>query len=263
MKDEILRLLPRNHPWADRIQWFATIDSTNTQAKRLASGGGPEGTVLIADHQSAGRGRLGRQFQSPEGQGIYMSVILRPQRPPEQLMHLTCAAAVVMCDALEEAVGIRPGIKWTNDLVFDGRKLGGILTELSVSPKTGLVDWAIIGIGVNCSQQPGDFSREIQSFAGSLAMAAGSPVSRPKVAAAMISGFFQMEQTLHQPWMDRYRASCITLGKEISLVRGQQIQRGRALDVDDRGALVVEFADGRVESVNSGEVSVRGLYGYV
>ncbi len=263
MKDEILTFLPRNHPWADRILWFDTIDSTNTHAKRLAADNAPAGTVLIADCQTAGRGRLGRQFQSPEGQGIYMSVILRPGCPPEQLMHLTCAAAVAMCDALEDAVGIRPGIKWTNDLVFEGRKLAGILTELSVSPKTGLVDWAVIGVGVNCCQRAADFSREIQSFAGSLAMATGCAVSRPEVAAAMISGFFEMEQALFQPWMARYRANCITIGKEISLVRGDLVQHGLALDVDDKGALIVRFSDGSVEAVNSGEISVRGLYGYV
>lgn len=263
MKEEILALLPGNHPWADRIQWFAAIDSTNTQAKKLAFSGAPAGTVLIADRQTAGRGRLGRQFQSPAGMGIYMSVILRPQCPPEALMHLTCATAVAMCDAVESAVGIRPGIKWTNDLVYANRKIAGILTELSVDPKTGLVDHAIIGIGLNCLQTVQDFSQEIQSFAGSLVMAAGKDVSRAHVAAAMIVALSRMNDTLFTDWMGRYRADCMTIGKEISLVRGDSLRHGRALNVDEKGALVVAFTDGTKETVNSGEVSVRGLYGYV
>ena len=148
--------LPGDHPWQDQILCFDTIDSTNTRAKLLAAQGAPHGTVLLADTQTAGRGRLGRSFQSPGGMGIYMSVLLRPKCRPEKLMHLTCAAAVAACDAVEKVCGLRPGIKWTNDLISGKRKLAGILTELSLSPATGLLDYAVIGIGINCHQSAGE-----------------------------------------------------------------------------------------------------------
>ena len=260
MKQEIFRILS-GHPWQDSILWFDTIDSTNTRAKLLAAQGAPHGTVLIADHQTGGRGRLGRQFLSPAGTGIYMSVILRPNCPPARLMHLTCAAAVAMCDAVEAAAGFRPGIKWTNDLVHKDRKLAGILTELGLSPD-GLVAWAVIGVGINCLQTQQDFDPAIRSFAGSVSMFA--PCDRAKLAAAMVQAFEAMDLSQKEAVMTRYRDDCITLGREISLVRADdQPRHGRAVDIDEDGALIVEFAPGIRETVNSGEVSIRGLYGYV
>lgn len=260
MKQDILRSLS-GHPWQDSILWFDTIDSTNTQAKLLAAQGAPHGTVLIADHQTGGRGRLGRQFLSPAGTGIYMSVILRPNCPPAQLMHLTCAAAVAMCDAVEAAAGFRPGIKWTNDLVHQNRKLAGILTELGLAPN-GTVAWAVIGVGINCLQTEADFDPAIRSFAGSVSMFA--PCNRARLAASMVEAFAAMDLSQKAAIMSRYRADCITLGREISLVRADdQPRHGRAVDIDEDGALVVEFAPGVRETVNSGEVSIRGLYGYV
>ena len=250
-----------DHPWRDSIHFFDTIDSTNTRAKALALQGAPEGTVLIADHQTGGRGRLGRTFLSPAGTGVYMSIILRPNCPPAQLMHLTCAAAVTACDAVEAAAGLRPGIKWTNDLVHGSRKLAGILTELGLSPK-GMVDWAVIGIGINCLQREEDFDPSIRSFAGSLSMFA--PCDRARVAAALVEAFSAMELTRKESVMARYRRDCVTLGREVSLVRGNDpVRHGRAVDIDCDGALIVEFAPGIRETVNSGEISIRGMYGYV
>jgi len=262
MKEQIVNLLPASFGWRDSLIWYDTIDSTNTRAKELALSGAPHGTVVTAGHQSAGRGRLGRSFQSPAGMGIYMSVILRPACPPEALMHLTCAAGTAMCDAVETAVGFRPGIKWTNDLVYGMRKLGGILTELGLSPR-GTVDYAIIGIGINCSQQPGDFPPEIRDIAASLSMVTGTHVDYTTLAAAMMEALWKLDLTQKANLLRRYRADCITIGQDISLVRGDSVRYGRALDVDDEGALVVAFPDGVTEAVNSGEVSVRGMYGYV
>ena len=260
MIHEILRQL-NTHPWGGRIHYFDTIDSTNTRAKAMAAQGAPAGTVLIADCQTGGRGRLGRSFLSPAGTGIYMSVILRPDCPPARLMHLTCAAAVAACDAVEAAAGFRPGIKWTNDLVYGDRKLAGILTELSLSP-AGNVDWAVIGIGINCCQKAADFDPAIRSFAGSVAMFA--PCDRARLAAALIDAFSRMDLDRKEETMARYRIGCITLGREVSLLRsGAEVRHGRAVDIDSDGALVVEFTPGVPETVNSGEISVRGMYGYV
>lgn len=266
MKEQILAHLPGDHPWQNQIYWFDSIDSTNTRAKEMAAQGAPHGTVLIAGHQTAGRGRLGRSFQSPAGLGVYLSVILRPNCPPDQLMHLTCASAVAMCDAVAEVTDKRPGIKWTNDLVMEKRKIAGILTELSVNPKNGLVDYAIVGVGVNCSQKSEDFPPEIRGFAGSLSMVTGKEILPFRMAAAMINALCRMDRTLFSsltPLMAQYRSDCITTGHDVSLVRGEDVRHGHAIGITDSGALVVRFADGHTEAVNSGEVSVRGLYGYV
>ena len=265
MKFDIICHLSSNHPWRNSIHWFDTVSSTNTHAKTLAAAGASHGTVLIADSQSAGRGRLGRSFQSPVGSGIYMSVILRPNCPPAQLMHLTCATAVAACDAVETALGFRPGIKWINDLVCAGKKLAGILTELSIDPKTGLVDYAVIGIGINCTQRCEDFPPELRDIACSAAMIADHPIDRSYLAAALIGSFEQMSQdlfTAQTATMKRYRQDCVTIGAEVAVIRGEQRRCGKALDITEEGALLVAYSDGHIEAVNSGEVSVRGLYGY-
>ena len=262
MKAAILSWLPQNFPWEENICWFDTIDSTNDALKVMARQGAPHGTVVLSDHQTGGHGRRGRSFHSPAGSGVYMSVLLRPECKATELMHLTCAAAVAMCDAVQAAAGFRPGIKWTNDLVSGKRKLGGILTELGFSPQ-GEVDYAIIGVGINCSQQETDFPHEIQSIAASLTMVAGQSVDRFQIAAAMMEAFQKMDLAQKERILHTYRKDCITIGQNISLVRGDAVRYGTALDVDSDGALIVRFSDGTIEAVNSGEVSVRGMYGYL
>jgi len=263
MIQQVLNYLPGDFPWQNQIQWFETIESTNTYAKQLAAAGVPHGTVLLADHQTGGRGRMGRSFVSPTGTGIYLSVLLRPECVPQQLMHLTCAAGVAMCDAVENTCGLRPGIKWTNDLVFQNRKLGGILTELVVTPGSTA---AIVGIGINVCQTVSAFPPELQSFAGSLAMFSAQMPSRALLAANMIRALYAMSQRLlpdKQTVLEQYRLDCITLDTDVSVVRAGEVRHGHAIDIDGDGALIVRFHDGHTETVNSGEVSVRGMYGYV
>ena len=265
MKEQILRLVSPEYPWKDRFFFLPETDSTNDCLKKLAAEGAPHGTVVLSDHQTGGHGRRGRSFLSPAGVGIYLSILLRPECPPARLMHLTCAAGVAMCDAVEKSVGFRPGIKWTNDLVYGKRKLGGILTELRLNPQ-GLVDYAIVGIGINCCQSPQDFPSEIREIAGSLSMVTGQMVDRIRVAAAELDALYAMSRDLltrQEAILAQYQKDCITIGQEISLVRGDEVRHGKALDVDGEGALVVLFPDGHTEAVNSGEVSVRGMYGYV
>ena len=265
MKEQILKHLSPAYPWKEQLSFFPTIDSTNDTLRALAKAGAPQGTALIADHQTGGHGRRGRNFHSPEGVGVYLSILLRPDCPVSELMHLTCATAVAMCDAVEISAGFRPGIKWTNDLVDRKRKLGGILTELGFNAR-GNVDWVIVGVGINCSQQPGDFPEEIRDMAGSLSMIAEKPIDRAKVAAAMLDALYSMSEDMilrKEQILTRYRADCITLHQDVVLVRGDENRYGRAIDIDPEGALLVRFADGHTETVNSGEVSVRGMYGYV
>ena len=263
MKEQILSFLPGDHPWQNQIFWFDTIDSTNTRAKEMAAAGLPHGTVLVAGHQTAGRGRLGRSFQSPAGLGVYMSVILRPNCPPEKLMHLTCAAGVAACDAVLSVSGCRPGIKWINDLVAEKKKLGGILTELGLDPKTGRVSYAVLGIGINCCQLPGDFDESIRNMATSARMVLGREADRERLIAEMVKSLERME--LHSPahMLERYRRDCITLDQSVSILRGDEVRHALALDVDDEGGLVVRYDSGEIGTVTSGEVSVRGLYGYI
>ena len=246
------------------IHYYETIDSTNLQAKKMGQHGVPHGTALIAKAQSAGRGRLGRSFHSPGGQGIYLSMVLRPGCHATQLLHLTCAVGSAVCDAIESVTGLRPGIKWTNDLVFGKRKLGGILTELSLDPQ-GNVDFAVVGIGINCAQKIGDFPEDIQSIATSLSESTGKDIDVPQLTAAILSSLLFLSDKLisqREEILTQYRADCVTLEKEISIVTPTDIRHGIARDIAPDGALVVEFPDGHREAVNSGEVSIRGMYGY-
>lgn len=244
------------------VHYFESLDSTNTYAKKLAAEGAPHGTVIIADHQTAGRGRLGRSFHSPAGSGIYLSVILRPNRKPDALMHLTCAVGVAMCDAVEKAFDFRPGIKWINDLVVGNRKLGGILTELSVAA-TGVVDYAVVGIGINCNQV--DFPKDIAHIACSAATVLGKAVDRQRLIDGLLQELEVMSDRLltqQADIMEQYRQDCVTLGKAVKVLRSDICRTGTALKVLDDGALLVRFDNGTTEAVNSGEVSVRGLWDY-
>ncbi len=264
MKNQILTQITAECPWRDTLYWYEQTDSTNTQAKTLAKNGAPHGTVLIAGAQTGGRGRMGRNFQSPTG-GVYLSVILRPNCTPDQLMHLTCATAVAGCRAVEKACGFSPDIKWTNDLVAGRKKLGGILTELGLN-SNGNVDYAIVGIGINCCQKAEDFPPEIRQIATSIQAVTESACSISKITASLIESLWEMDKCLlseKTEIMDEYRKKCITLGSEISIVSGDSVCHGTALDLDEDGGLLVRFSDGSEKIVASGEVSVRGMYGYL
>lgn len=264
MKKQILTQISTECPWRDTLLWYEQTDSTNTRAKALAKDGAPHGTVLVAGAQTGGRGRMGRSFLSPAG-GVYLSVILRPACTPDKLMHLTCATAVAGCRAVEKACGFSPDIKWTNDLVVGKKKLGGILTELAVDGN-GNVDHAIVGIGINCCQKEDDFPAEIRHMATSIQAVTGNPCSVAKLTASLIEALWETDGCLlseKSEIMDAYRQKCITLGKDISVVSGGSVSYGTALDLDEDGGLLVRFSDGSEKIVASGEVSVRGMYGYL
>ena len=263
MKNIILSQITTECPWRDTLLWYDCIDSTNTRAKELAKAGAVHGTVLVAGTQTGGRGRMGRSFLSPTG-GVYLSVILRPDCSHEKLMHLTCAAAVAGCKAVEQACGVCPNIKWTNDLVYGKKKLGGILTELGLDG-AGNVAYAIIGIGINCEKAE-DFPKELQDTVTSIREISQSGCTAHTLTAKLIEAIYETDQMLFtgkQEMMGFYRAHCITLGKEIKVIQGDSVTYGTAVDLDEDGGLLVRFADGSEKIVASGEVSVRGMYGYL
>ena len=210
MKHEILSVLPGDPPWAEHLHTYDCLPSTNSELKRLADAGAPQGTIVIAREQTAGRGRLGRSFHSQKDTGLYMSFLLRPNCPPTQLMHLTCAAGVATVHAIEKACGTQPRLKWINDLVLDGKKLGGILTELSICPQTGLAEYAVVGIGINCLHSR--FPEELSCIATSLLLSSGKTVSPAALAAFLAQELTDMAKTLlpdKDRWMESYRKLCI------------------------------------------------------
>ena len=183
---EIRRFLGETARVGRTLVCLAEVDSTNLRARQLAAEGAADGTVVVADRQTAGRGRLGRSFQSPGGQGIYLTALLRPDLPPERLSPVTAMAGVAVCRAVERLCGVSPGLKWPNDPVLDGKKLCGILTELSLEGETARVQELVLGIGINVSQRPEDFTPEVREIATSLVQALGHAVSRPALAAEII-----------------------------------------------------------------------------
>ncbi len=247
------------------LRCLEEVDSTNSYLKREALAGAPHGTVVVANCQTAGRGRMTRSFQSPPGKGVYLSILLRPQLPPEELLGVTGMTAVAVCAAVEKTAGVRPQIKWTNDLVLNGRKICGILTEMALEGESGLTQSLVIGAGVNVGHTDADFGPEVAKMATSLAQE-GYAVSRSALAAAMIEEFNRLGEALGGdigPWVDAYRRDCVTLGKPVRLLwTGGQTQAD-ALDIDSQFGLIVRFPDGGEQIVRTGEVSVRGLYGYV
>lgn len=242
---------------------YDTLDSTNTQCRRLATEG-IEAAVVTADCQTAGRGRMGRSFQSPSGLGLYLSVLWRTGLRTDTLPMVTPLAAVAVCRAIESVCPLHCGIKWPNDLVLGGKKVCGILTESAFRPD-GTPDWVIVGIGVNVSQTDADFSPDVAAMATSLRAQLGRPVSRDALAQAVTGQLTELhDHILPAPslWWEDYRARCVTPGQLVQLHGGGTVRSALAEGIDPRYGLVVRYDDGRTETLYGGEVSVRGLYGY-
>ena len=254
------RLLGRN------LVCLESVDSTNNEAKRRAMGRESDGLAVVALEQTGGRGRRGRSFLSPPGKGIYLSVLLRPRCSLEQVSALTAWTAVAVCDALEKLCGFRPGIKWPNDVIWEGRKLCGILTELELEAESGRLSHVIVGVGVNISQTAEDFGPELAPVAASLLQALGRIPRRAEVAAAVLAALDDMYAAFPgawEEWLERYQAGCLTVGRPVRVLRPGGEAEGFAQGIDEDFSLLVRWPDGRTEAVSSGEVSVRGLLGYV
>lgn len=262
---EILPWLHTRHV-GTTLTCFPVIDSTNNQLKREAPST-PDGSVVVANEQTGGRGRLGRSFQSQADKGIYLSALLRPDVLPAQALNLTAFVAVAVCEGIERTTGLEPQIKWTNDIVLEGRKVCGILTEMSVEGESGTLQHIVTGIGVNVNQQEDDFPEEIRDVAGSLSMVKGEEIPRGRLAAEIINALDEMYAAWigdGSDYLERYRQRCLTVGRRVQLHRADgSVEEAQALEVNEDFGLVVEHPDSSRETITSGEVSVRGLWGYV
>ena len=260
-KRAISRTIP-DHPWLKDLVILDEVDSTNTCARSLADAGAGEGTVVLAERQTAGRGRMGRTFLSPAG-GLYMSVVLRPTAPPEQLLHLTAVVAAAVLRTVNDVCGLDAKIKWTNDLVCGEKKLCGILTEAVVKPGKQAPDAVIVGIGINCDQT--EFDPSIADMATSIRLETGKAADRNALAANLIHAMYAVSLTMlthKENWLRRFRENCMTVGRDVKLVRGDEVRTAHADGIGEDGELLVTYADGTKDAISSGEVSVRGMYGY-
>lgn len=246
------------------IYHFDSLDSTNTKAKEMAMDE-EEGTVVVAEEQIKGKGRLGRNWVSPKGKGIWMSIILKPNMLPSEVAKLTLIGAAAVNKALEE-MGIISYIKWPNDIVIQGKKVCGILTEMSC--ELNIINYVIMGIGINVNLLKEDFSQELVDKATSLKEITGRDLDRKRLLASVLNYF----ENLYLPFKQRgdisatidiSREKSLLIGKEIRILRGNDEKIGRALDIDEQGGLIIEYKDGTREHIFSGEISIRGLREYI
>lgn len=250
--------------WAGRkVLFFDTIDSTNLRAKLEAEAGAPQGTLIVADEQSAGRGRRGREWDSPAGKNIYCTLLLRPDMDPNRASMLTLVMALAVAEGIRRTCRLETQIKWPNDIVIEGRKVCGMLTEMSV--ERDYIHYVVVGVGINVGVQ--EFPEALRETAASLQQFTGAPVNR----AALIAEIMKSFETIYQRFCRTCDCSEIRTDYEAVLVNYNHPVRvmdpkgeytGIARGINDMGELLVELPDGTVQPVFAGEVSVRGVYGY-
>ncbi|MDK2800770.1 MAG: BirA family transcriptional regulator [Clostridiales bacterium] len=248
------------------IIYFDTVTSTNTIAKEIAGKDCQDGTVVIADQQTGGKGRLGRNWSSPPHTGIWMSIVLRPDILPFQAPFITILAALAVARSIKQVAQIAPKIKWPNDIILNRKKVCGILTEMSAEIER--INYIVVGIGINVNMDAEDFSPEIREMATSIKMVTGQAVQRKVLVRKILENFEEIyvnanNSNLKNELMDEYRKYSLTLGSRVKVVYKNQEIKGTAVEVTDEGELIIETDDGVKQKIMSGEVSVRGIYGYV
>lgn len=250
-----------------KIIYFKKTDSTNNQAKSLAAEGAEHGTLVVADRQTAGKGRRGRSWTSPAGTGIFMSLILKPAIKPEHASMLTLVAALATAKALEQETGLKPMIKWPNDLVVNKKKVTGILTEMSADVEQ--IHYVVVGVGINVNMT--EFPEEIRETATSLRLETGHEVDRASLITVFLKYFDEEYEKFTKTedltlLQEEYNARLINREKEVRILDPAHPDggyNGRALGINETGGLLIERENHKIEEITSGEVSVRGVYGYV
>ena len=251
--------------WMGRpVYYFSEISSTNLYAKQLAEDGAGEGLLVVADSQTKGRGRLGRSWATPSGTAIAMTLMLRPRLLPERISMVTLVMGMAVAQACRDLYMIDAGIKWPNDVVVDGRKLCGILTEMST--EITAVNYIVIGTGINANIR--EFPPELEQTATSLLLCLGHEVNRAQLIAGVMERFEEYYEAFLEagdltPVRERYQELLVNRGRTVQVLQPEGDYTGTALGIDERGRLLVRREDGTVIPVYAGEVSVRGVYGYV
>lgn len=258
-----------SNEWAgSEIYYFEETGSTNADAKRLAEEGALHGSVVVADKQNAGRGRRGRTWQSPAGKDLYFTILLKPDFAPDKAAGLTLVMALAVTRAIEAYCGIKAEIKWPNDVVVNGKKVCGILTEMNV--ETDYIQHVVIGAGINVNRTDSleDIPEEIRSVATSLYLESGNTVARAGLLQEILWAFEHYYEKYVQclnleQLMEEYNARLVNRGKQVRVLDPKGEWEGIAKGINVSGELLVETTDGKIAEVYAGEVSVRGIYGYV
>ncbi len=236
---------------------YKTIESTNSEAKLLAVQNAEHGTTIIAEEQTKGRGRFGRDFFSPSDSGIYMSIILKPLLSIENSVLITTAAAVAVCEAIEKFISQAPKIKWVNDIFIGDRKVCGILTEAVTNFESGMMDSVVVGIGINVKTKNEDFPIELQNTAGAI-FNNGDNFIRNHLSAEIINNVLNITEHLEsKSFMQSYRERSMILGEQILYNKNNNWYEGYASEINDSGELIIYTADGQKIRLNSGEVSIK------
>ena len=240
-------------------------DSTTLRINQAGDEGAPHGTLAVADRQTAGRGRRGRTWESPAGSSIYMSILLRPEIAPNKASMLTLVMALSVVEGIQECIGNDRDIqiKWPNDIIINGKKLAGILTEMS--SQIDYINHVTVGVGINVNTT--DFPKEIAQTATSLRIECGHTVKRAPVIAAVMEWWEENYETFLETedlsgLLDRYNALLVNCDRDVQIIGAKETYQAHAIGIDHTGELIVRREDGSIEKINAGEVSVRGVYGY-
>lgn len=240
------------------ISVLLTVDSTNVLVREKANSGLAEGYTVVANEQTAGRGRYGRTFYSPYGTGVYLSVLLRPfHYSAGQAVRITTIAAVAMCEAIEETAGEKAQIKWVNDIYVRGKKVCGILTEASFGLESGLLEYAVLGVGLNVYRPQEGFPGELGEIAGSVFDSTQDDMKN-RLAAAFLNRFMWYYKAQNQSvYIEKYRSYSMAVGRQVTVISGKQTRSAYVYGIDDECRLQVKYDNGETESLSYGEITIK------
>lgn len=248
------------------IIYLDSVDSTNNYGKELASRGFNDGILIVAEEQTKGRGRLGREWISQKGKGIWMTLMLKPDIKPDKASQVTLIAALSVLKGIKNVADVDIMIKWPNDLVINGKKVCGILTELGA--EIDIINYLCVGIGINVNSEEDDFNKIGLNTATSLKVTVGKTIDRKRLIVEILESFENLYKQFLQKgsidyMLEEYKKHLVNLGKEVKIILKNDEVKGIAEDVNGKGHLMVRLDNGHLMEVSSGEVSVRGVYEYV
>lgn len=241
-----------------KFNFFQELDSTNIYAKNMAKNGACEGLCIIADSQTNGYGRMGRNFHSPESTGLYMSLVLRPKIKPQDALLITTAAAVAVSNAIDKISGKASFIKWVNDIFIDGKKVCGILCESAIDIQSGLLDYCILGIGINLTDPKNGFPEDIKDIAGSVFGNECTNNAKEELISLILSNFDSCYRDLtSKNFYPSYKQKCFIIGKKVAIIKNGIPEEHTVCDVNNDFKLITKNQNGDICTLDSGEVSLK------